>query len=305
MSTAAYFLSQFASDGHFIQEDGSLDVVFTTRGGSRYPGKLHFNNGLCVRAEMERGGDWSNPDTSPLNDLHFLLHFDGEKPHSVLIDRGRVVDRFDALEQPTRREFLSNIRVARNLFFHSPIPANSSQIDNDEVARTLARAAVWLTPKSINGFRVADFPELGPQGQGDLQEAVQDFEAVAKQVPADLPATSEQYQRAVHAVLRILAILNPYLPVPEEAKNVETVLRSVNFPDWIVNWDFELGSDSEGMAALWVNLFVDGASVPLSQLGRHVLELTSEIRHDLRAAGVSRWPYFRVRTAAEHKSAAV
>ena len=56
MAKAAEFLSNFDEAGRFLQGAGVVDVVFTTAASSRYPGKLHFKDGLCIRAEMEGGG---------------------------------------------------------------------------------------------------------------------------------------------------------------------------------------------------------------------------------------------------------
>jgi hypothetical protein len=170
------------------------------------------------------------------------------------------------------------------------------------MARTLARAAIWLTPKSVAGFNAADFPELGLDRQRELQSAVQDFLAVARQVPADKPATDEQYGNASVAFLKLLDILGPYLPLPDEAKKVEAALRSVDFPTWVVNWDYELGSDSDGAAAVWVNVFADEQTVPRQHLGRAASELTTKVRQAFSASGVDRWPYIRMKTSFEHKA---
>ena len=58
MSTADDFRAKFDAEGRFRDRDGEVPVVFATRSGGRFPGKLRFKNGLCVRAEMERGGDF-------------------------------------------------------------------------------------------------------------------------------------------------------------------------------------------------------------------------------------------------------
>ena len=96
---------------------------------------------------------------------------------------------------------------------------------------------------------------------------MQSFKAVADQVPSDRPATKEQYGNASVAFARILEILKPYLPIPDEGRQVEVALRNVEFPSWVVNWDYELDSDSDGVAAVWVNVFADERTVPNAQLG--------------------------------------
>ena len=130
---------------------------------------------------------------------------------------------------------------------------------------------------------------------------MQIFLAVATQVPADKPATKEQYGNACVAFARILEILAPYLPVPDEAEQVETAIRSVDFPSWVVNWDYELASDSDGTSAVWVNVFADEQAIPKTQLGRAASELTSKVRQVLDRHEIDRWPYIRLRTALEHK----
>ena len=90
MSAADDFIEKFDTDGHFLDRDGTLKVVFATKGGQRFPGQFHFKNGLCVRAEMEGGGDWANPDNSPINGVRLLLNFGDEKLHATAIDEGRV-----------------------------------------------------------------------------------------------------------------------------------------------------------------------------------------------------------------------
>jgi hypothetical protein len=188
------------------------------------------------------------------------------------------------------------------LFVHPQrVEADSETVDTAAIADSLARAAIWLTPRSVVGFNANDFPELGSVRQADLQNAVQNFLAVATQVPADKPATREQFGNARVAFARILEILAPYMPVPDEAEQVEAALRSVEFPPWVVNWDYELASDSDGTSAVWVNVFADEQAVPKKQLGRAASELTSKVREALDSHQISRWPYVRLRTALEHK----
>jgi hypothetical protein len=131
---------------------------------------------------------------------------------------------------------------------------------------------------------------------------VQTFKAVASQVPADKPPTKEQYGSAATPFIAILNILSPYLPTPEESKKVERALRKVPFPPWVVNWDYELGTSEEGDPAVWVVVFAEGA-VARSDYGRFGSQIIPIIRQALEAEGVGRWPYIRLRTATEYKTA--
>jgi hypothetical protein len=201
-----------------------------------------------------------------------------------------------------RRYFLSNFRIARNLFVHPQIETDSPHSDPHALEQKLARAAIWLTPRSVKGINAAEFPELGPDRQRELQTAVQDFLEVANQVPATKPATTEQYRDAAVAFRKLLDILNPYLPTADENKRVEKALRSVEFPPWVVNWDYEMALDAEESPILWVTLFADEHVASPEEYARDATPLTRTIRQALTAAEVSRWPYVRVQTAAEHKS---
>jgi hypothetical protein len=302
MSAVDDFRARFDAEGRLRDKDGSLAVVFATKGGGRFPGRLHFSDGLCVRAEIDRGADWVNPDQLPIHGIRFLLDFGGETLHAATIDQGRLIQLDEPKRTSSKRDFLLNLRAARNLFVHTHnVKADSDSSDTEAISATLTRAAIWLTPKSVAGFNAADFPEIGPERQAELLAAVQSFNAVADQVPPNEPATHEQYGNARVAFARILAILEPYLPVPDEAKQVEAALRDVEFPSWVVNWDYELASDSDGVAAVWVSVFADEQAVPKGQLGRAASELTSKVRRSFDAKQIHRWPYIRMRTALEHK----
>src|SRR2546425_220793 len=131
--------------------------------------------------------------------------------------------------------FLTNSRIARNLFIHPRLDGIGSGLDPQATAQRLAKAAIWLTPKSVAGFNAADFPELGPDRQRALQDAVQAFLAVANQVPADQAATVEQYGQSSAALAKMLEILAPYLATPEEGRRVAQALQGISFPPWVVN----------------------------------------------------------------------
>ncbi len=303
MTKAAEFLGLLDEEGRFRQGDGDVDIVLTTAASSRYPGKLHFEGGLCVRVEMQNGGTWAYSDNSPLSELRLLLHFEGDNPHVVFIDGGRVVRHFEAQERPSKKEFLSNLRVARNLFLHPKVETNGGE-DQQSMARRIARAAIWLTPKSVRGFNADDFPELGPDRQRVLQSAVTEFRDVAKTVPPQQAPSEQQVGNAKVAFANILDLLGPYLQTPEEDAKVEKAidnLQSGALPTWVVNWDYELGSDEEGGPAVWINLFVEEGA-PSREFGRTASQLIPKLRQALTAQGVTRWPYVRIRTAAEHKA---
>lgn len=201
-----------------------------------------------------------------------------------------VSDRAIFLDYAKKEEFLNNLRMARNLFCHPRADADRR------------RAAVWLTPKSLRGFNAEDFPELGPSQRSELEAAVRDFLDVAKQVAPNETATSEQLASATSVFRRILAILEPYLTIPAEAKKVEKAIASVDFPGWIVNWDYKLKNNSDDEPAVWIDFFTDDQTMSRMDMVRSMNRVTPQIRDAIWAAGIDRWAYSGLTTAIEHKS---
>jgi hypothetical protein len=202
----------------------------------------------------------------------------------------------------SKRVFLDDIRVARNLLAHSRLTAEARHIEPTATAAALERAAVWLTPSAVKDFKADDFQELSSTQQSALANAVEEFERVASQVPPDAPPTAQQFREAQAALETILTILDFYLPDHEEAAAIRTALGTVDFPPWVLNWDFEVDSDEFGSPTVWVTLYADERAIPPEQYGRSTLDLLPKLRLALTAAGIRRWPYIRMRTALEHKA---
>jgi hypothetical protein len=201
-----------------------------------------------------------------------------------------------------KQDFLDNVRIARNLFVHPRVATDSTQNDANAISQMIARAAIWLTPKSVKGFNADDFRELGPERQSELGVAVREFLDVAQEVPPNAPAMPEQLSKAKVAFEKIRQILTPYLPTPQEGDKVEEALKRVDFPSWVVNWDYELGSDEDEMPSVWVNLYADESIAPRKEFGRLAARINRQIHEALSAVGSARWPYVRMRTAVEHKT---
>lgn len=202
----------------------------------------------------------------------------------------------------SKQDFLVNYRVARKLFAHGKVESDTSGLDPVSLERQISRAAIWLTPKSVEGFNGDDFPELAEDRRRDLEEAIRDFKEVAKDVPATKLATTEQLKRARAAFERARQILEPFVPTHEEVTRTGDALKKVKFPDWVANWDYEFASDADGAPAVRVTIYVDEETATLKQLGRYVSEMSSKIHSALSAARIERWPFLRMRSAAEYKS---
>ncbi len=202
----------------------------------------------------------------------------------------------------SKKDFLDNVRLARNLFVHGHATSDSRHLDPAALTRALIRAAIWLTPKAVESFNEADFAELGPVRQRALERAVQEFESIARQVPPDAPASDAQVSQAGDALRRILEILAGYMPTDDEELQIRNALAKLDYPSWVRNWDFESGSNEDGEPSVWVTLYADEGAVSPQLLGRRATEMIPKIRAALRSAGVRRWPYLRVWTALEYQT---
>jgi hypothetical protein len=196
----------------------------------------------------------------------------------------------------SKQEFLLNVRRAKSLLGNQRMDSTSL----DPAPGTApARAALWLTPKSVEHFNAGDFPELGEK-QAELHDAVLAFRKVATEVPRAEPAAPDQIGNGKVALERVLKIVAPYLPIHDEAESVEKVLKAIPYPEWVVNWDYELGSDEDGTPAVWLNVYADEDAAPRGQLGLAAARLTQELRKGLLKQKIDRWPYVRLLSGKEH-----
>ena len=300
MSTVNDFFAQFDEEGRYVKKNGSVGVVFTTFGGTSISGTLHFQDGLCVRAEIENGGDWVNADDSPLSQLHFLLHFPGEEIQRIMIDEGRVIHVGAAKKDSTKGMFLENLRKARNLFAHGRKQTGTSLLGTHVSADPDVRGAVWLTPNAVEGFDMTDFPELGKTAQGKLRTAVDEYtHAIGGSREG---SDSDSLEALSRSFLEILRLLLHHIPPLEGSGSVEAVLQEMTFPDWVANWDYDLGEDSGGDPAVWVKVIADLSRMPSNQLGRLVMNLNEQVYRRLAEAGISRQVYIRLKSTLEHKA---
>ena len=83
-----------------------------------------------------------------------------------------------------------------------------------------------------------------------------------------------------------MTILGNYLPSHEEANQIRTALATLDFPSWVLNWDYEVGSDEDGVPAVWVTLYADERTIPPDQFGRHASEMIPKLRSTLTASGI-------------------
>src|SRR5947209_6313044 len=96
--------------------------------------------------------------------------------------------------------------------------------------------------------------------------------------------------------------LRKALKVKQLQKTGCRMASCTHFPSWVMNWDYEIGSDEDDVPAVWITLYADERAILPDQLGKGASEMIRKFRSALMAAGIRRWPYIRMRTAREHKA---
>jgi hypothetical protein len=130
------------------------------------------------------------------------------------------------------------------------------RLDEDQLAETLRRAALWLTPLSVEGFDPDDFAFLPPREREDLMRSVEDFRRVAATVPDRMAPNREQYREAQGSLNRILEILRPDRNPDVDAFRAVKVLENLSLPDDVrgdvdrIIHKFDI--DSTGDPGVWV-----------------------------------------------------
>jgi hypothetical protein len=126
---------------------------------------------------------------------------------------------------PKQEEFVLDVRRAARLA-EKPTVITSSGLANPEVvANTLHRVALWLTPKVVERYDPAEFSDRLPELRNGLTRAVDTFRTIASTVPADQPATAEQFSRGEEAF-----------------RNLVLAVRAVVLPEWKETMDGLIGT---------------------------------------------------------------
>ncbi|MEX2560735.1 MAG: hypothetical protein WD403_12515 [Pirellulales bacterium] len=197
-------------------------------------------------------------------------------------------------------EFLLNVRTAARLIAPTAI-ADSPRLGSAEIEDTLRSAAVWATPRAVEGFDHHEFQFLPSSEQESLRRSVEGFLNVVRHVPSNKPATNQQVRKALPAFKTIIEVLRPDRYADPDAfvigKQVEQQAHPL--PSSVAELRFETGDDATGQPAIWVwVVFKDEAGQNVASLTnvKHVREL---LETAVRKLGVKHWPYVRFRTASD------
>jgi hypothetical protein len=171
-------------------------------------------------------------------------------------------------------EFVQNLRLAASTVAPS-VHTDSEQLSARQISRRLARAALWMTPKAVEGYDPEDFRDLPKDQQEDLRNAVGEFKPLASSVPPDEPATDEQYKRGLELFTRIVSLVRE--PILAEWKDsVERIVAETEAwavkHNWICRREKKTVSerllDSYELSQLMIH--ADGSFIVLNPVARFV-----------------------------------
>jgi hypothetical protein len=109
---------------------------------------------------------------------------------------------------PGADEFVLDVRRAVRLEQKPTVATDSQLIDPDTAASALQRAAMWLTPLTVDKYDPDAFTACtawSRELQDELRRVVEEFKSVAATVPPDKPATASQFRDGVQAFGRLKA----------------------------------------------------------------------------------------------------
>jgi len=199
------------------------------------------------------------------------------------------------------RDFWMNVRVGASSVTPTAT-ADSPTLDPAAIENILRRAAIWLTPKTVEGFDPKDFEFLSPAERASLTDAVDRFRDIARQVPPNKPATDEQINQALPRFRRIVEILRPDKYADPDAfligKKVEQRLAD-HLPPSICELRFGTGEDTSGGPALWIWVVLKNEAAAKDVFSSNVRAVRDLLEATVRELGTDRWPYVRFRTDAE------
>ena len=107
--------------------------------------------------------------------------------------------------------FIDNLRRASKLLAPPRVLTEKAPEGDPELAFALESADLWLTPKVVEGFDPADFPDLPKDQRGQLVAEVDAFLKIARTVPGNKPAKKSESRDARRHLEKIIGIVRNHL----------------------------------------------------------------------------------------------
>lgn len=141
-----------------------------------------------------------------------------------------------------RENFFDSLRFASQLLAKPAVQFDS--MSGFKIERRLEpnfnSADLWLTPKAVDGFDVGDFSDWTKGDREKLAKKVAAFLDVARQAPANKPATKSQSQRARKHLEQIIEIVRTHVLnewVAAQTKMEDEVAEAAKAEGWYVERD--------------------------------------------------------------------
>lgn len=201
------------------------------------------------------------------------------------------------------KDFFVQIRSAQSLLTRPRVTTDSTRLDSAEMARSLERADLWLTPRIVAGFDPDDFAFLNHQERNELTTAVNRFREVASQVAVDRPATPEESCAARKELETIIRILKPseYQNASQliTAKVLERLRRAPLLADSVAGIDYQFNWGFLNEPGVWIWLVVPDDLARSPDFFDHSERLREVVEDSLTAHGVTLQPHVRFRSVSE------
>ena len=139
-----------------------------------------------------------------------------------------------------QEQFIDSLRLASRMLPPPRVNSDQSGQTDAYLASKLHAADIWLTPKSVEGFEPADFADWPKKEREELAKEVNEFLTIAKQVPANKPATKTQSNQARKHLERVIQIVRGHL-LPEwleaQQRMMQEARSAAEAEGWYVQMD--------------------------------------------------------------------
>ncbi len=198
-------------------------------------------------------------------------------------------------------EFWDNVRLGAGVLF-PVVGVDSPRLDRAMLEQILRRANAWLTPKSVEGFDISDFGFLSDDDRAKLASAVNDFAAIASQMPPKGAATKGQEKKAREQFLKVVEALDfdhfDDVDAYRIGKQIEGQIRHCR-PAGLAELRFRTGPDSAGDPAIWIWAILEDEAAGDEAFPRLATDVRELLEQVSRRVAPDRWPYVRFSTVSE------
>ncbi|MDB5311249.1 MAG: hypothetical protein JWO38_5451 [Gemmataceae bacterium] len=202
-------------------------------------------------------------------------------------------------------EFMNRLRLVSSML---PPGVFSSQGLSDSPAderlrhKALASADVWLDPAFVAGVKAGDFFYLDEHERKELETALERFAKLAGEASRGHGLTLEQRSQGLEVLIKFVDVLKP-VPAPDNLLIPVLWRLESTYPEYVLGFDCEFGTDSTGDPAVWVWVVVpDDADVESKAFDGFEKSIDKVVRGWLKEVGKEDvWPYIRLRTPSSIK----